>query len=68
VIDIVVKVVDYASCISNLHLICIAFVKVFIKLFYEFQCTFCNLIYLLRRLMLVFDFNSLFQVVKSMFK
>jgi hypothetical protein len=40
VIDIVVIVVDYDSCISNLNLICIGFGKVFIKVFYEFQCSF----------------------------
>jgi hypothetical protein len=56
VIHIVVRVVDYSSCISNLNLICIAFAKVLMKVFLEFQWSFCNHIYLLGRLVLVFDF------------
>jgi hypothetical protein len=35
VINMVVQIVDYASCVLNLHLICIVFAKKIYKFFYR---------------------------------
>ena len=41
-IDMVVLIVDYASCVTDLHFARIVFVFYFISLFVDFPCGFCK--------------------------